>query len=90
MAAAFRRAGDAVAAAVEAQRALTAEAWPQAAQLRVRMGLDTGEAFESDGDYHGTPLNRAARLMAAAGGGQIVMSEVTASLLATAAGNRAD
>jgi predicted ATPase/class 3 adenylate cyclase len=86
VAAAFRRAGDALAAAVDAQRALTTEAWPQAAQIRVRIGLDTGEAFESDGDYHGTPVNRAARLMAAAGGGQIVVSEVTASLLATGPG----
>ena len=83
LAAAFRRAGDAVEAAVDAQRALIAEAWPPPAQLRVRMGLDTGEVFESDGDYHGTPVNRAARLMAAAGGGQIVLSDVTASLLAT-------
>ncbi|MDQ1496319.1 MAG: hypothetical protein QOG69_2802, partial [Actinomycetota bacterium] len=81
MAAAFQRSGDAVAAAVAAQRALQTEPWPSGLELRVRMGLHTGEAHERDGDYFGSPLNRAARLMAAAHGGQVVVSDVTASLL---------
>ena len=47
--------------------------------LAVRMGLHTGEAFHRDGDYFGRSLNRAARVMAAANGNQIVVSQVTAS-----------
>jgi class 3 adenylate cyclase len=81
LAAAFSRSADAVAAAVTAQRALQTESWPPDTVLRVRMGLHTGEAEERDGNYFGSPLNRAARLMAAAQGGQIVVSEVTATLI---------
>ncbi len=62
----------AVDAAVAAQRKL---------QLPVRMGLATGEAELRDGDYFGTVLNRAARVMAAGHGGQILMAESTAVLL---------
>jgi predicted ATPase/class 3 adenylate cyclase len=81
VAAAFQRSADAVAAAVDAQLALSAETWPEEAALHVRMGLHTGEAEERDGNYFGAPLNRAARLMAAAHGGQVVVSDVTAGLL---------
>jgi predicted ATPase/class 3 adenylate cyclase len=81
VAAGFHRSADAVMAAVEAQRALLAELWPKGNELRVRMGLHTGEAEERDGNYFGAPLNRAARLMAAAHGGQIVVSDLTAGLL---------
>ena len=83
---AFQRAGDAVGAAVEAQRALLAETWPPGLELRVRMGLHTGEADERDGDYFGPPLNRAARLMSAAHGGQILVSATTAEMLWSATG----
>jgi class 3 adenylate cyclase len=62
----------AVDAAVEAQRAL---------ELPVRMGIATGEAELRDGDYFGTVLNRAARLMAAGHGGQILVADSTAVLL---------
>ena len=86
IAAAFQRSADGVAAAVDAQRALGAEAWPDGAVLRVRMGVHTGEADERDGNYFGTPLNRAARLMAAAHGGQILVSDITAGLLEGAPG----
>ena len=86
VAAAFQRSADAVAAAVDAQLVLGAEAWPAGAILRVRMGLHSGEAEERDGNYLGSPLNRAARLMAAANGGQIVVSDVTAGLLGAATG----
>jgi predicted ATPase len=79
-AAAFGRAGDAVGAAVEAQVVLNAEAWPEGAVIRVRMGLHTGEAVERDGDYFGPSVNRAARLMALANGGQVLCSSVTAEL----------
>jgi predicted ATPase/class 3 adenylate cyclase len=86
VAAAFQRSADAVIAAVDAQRALQAEPWPEGAELRVRMGLHTGEADERDGDYLGPPLNRAARLMAAAHGGQTVISEATAVVLGQVSG----
>jgi len=86
VAAAFQRSGDALAAAVAAQRALQSERWPNGTELRVRMGLHTGEADERDGDYFGSPLNRAARLMAAAHGGQVVVSDVTAALLPSLGG----
>ncbi len=80
-AAAFGRASDAVVAAIEAQRELCTTVWPDPAPLSVRMGLHTGEAEERDGDYFGTAVNRAARLMGAAHGGQVVVSGVTASLV---------
>ncbi|WP_231996780.1 adenylate/guanylate cyclase domain-containing protein, partial [Mycobacterium scrofulaceum] len=70
--AAFASPRAAVDAAVSAQRALA---------LPVRMGLATGEAELRDGDYFGAVLNRAARVMAAGHGGQILVAESTAGLL---------
>jgi predicted ATPase/class 3 adenylate cyclase len=70
--AAFASPMSAVNAAIDAQRDL---------QLPVRMGLATGEAELRDGDYFGTVLNRAARVMAAGHGGQILLAESTAGLL---------
>ena len=70
--AAFASPKSAVDAAVAAQRAL---------ELPVRMGLATGEAELRDGDYFGTVLNRAARVMAAGHGGQILVADSTAVLL---------
>jgi predicted ATPase/class 3 adenylate cyclase len=81
MGAAFSRAGDAVAAALTAQRDLRETAWPAGVEMRVRMGLHTGEAHERDGDYFGPPVNRAARVMAAANGGQVAVSSVTRALV---------
>ena len=78
---AFTRAGDAIAAAVEAQAALSAEPWPEGSAIRVRMGLHTGVAEERDGDYFGTAVNQAARVMAVAHGGQVVCSAITAGLV---------
>jgi predicted ATPase/class 3 adenylate cyclase len=78
--AAFARAPQAVLAAVDAQRRLTAEPWPTDEPLRVRMGLHTGEVDLVDGDYHGPPLNRAARLMSVAQGGQVLLSHITHGL----------
>ncbi len=76
-AAVFARAGDALAAATEAQRALGVETWPAVAAIRVRMGLHTGEAEERAGDYFGVAVNRAARLMAVGHGGQVLVSGAT-------------
>jgi predicted ATPase len=70
--AAFASPRSAVDAAVAAQRAL---------ELPVRMGLATGEAELRDGDYFGTALNRAARVMAAGHGGQILLADSTAVLI---------
>src|SRR3984885_7041433 len=70
--AAFASPGSAVDAAVAAQKAL---------ELPVRMGLATGEAELREGDYFGAVLNRAARVMAAGHGGQILLAESTAGLL---------
>jgi predicted ATPase/class 3 adenylate cyclase len=81
LAAAFTRTGEAVAAAVEAQHQLSTEAWSEEVPIRVRMGLNTGEAEERDGDYFGPTLNRAARLMTIGHGGQILCSQVTADLV---------
>jgi predicted ATPase/class 3 adenylate cyclase len=80
-AAAFSRAGSALSAATAAQSVLAVEPWPEAAPLRVRMALHTGEATERAGDYFGTPVNQAARLMALGHGGQVLCSAVTAALV---------
>jgi hypothetical protein len=86
LAAAFGRADDALYAAVASQKALAGEPWPQGAEIRVRMGLHTGRCVERGGDYFGSEVNRAARLMAAAHGGQIVVTDATAAGLASVAG----
>jgi predicted ATPase len=78
--AAFSRAGEAVAAALAAQRGLADQQWPEGISLNVRMGLHTGEADERDGDYFGPEVNRAARLMAIAHGSQTVCSQAAADL----------
>jgi len=78
--AAFGRAPAATLAAIEIQRALDAEDWPTSVPLRARMAVHTGEAEVVDGDYHGPPLNRAARLMSVAHGGQVLLSRATHSL----------
>ena len=82
---AFTSPDDAIAAAIAAQRALAAEDWSAVAPgfepLVVRMGLHTGLAELRDGDYFGPPLNRAARLMSAGHGGQVLLSLVTQQLV---------
>jgi predicted ATPase/class 3 adenylate cyclase len=79
--AAFALAPDGVAAALDAQRALVAEEWSLPEPLKVRMGLHTGGAELRGGDYYGPAVNRAARVSAAAHGGQIVASSATADLV---------
>ena len=68
---------EAVAAAIDAQRALAAEPWPDDAAVRVRMGLHSGEAELVGGSLVGLDINRAARIAAAAHGGQILISDAT-------------
>jgi predicted ATPase len=79
--AAFGRVSDGLSAATRAQVALGAEAWPYDAALSVRMGVHTGETAERDGNYFGPVVNRAARLMAIAHGGQVVVSGATEHLV---------
>ena len=80
---AFPRATDAVVATSEAQLALTDHPWPEAAELRVRMGIHTGEPVLSSEGYVGADVHRAARICSAAHGGQVLVSEATARLLGT-------
>jgi predicted ATPase/class 3 adenylate cyclase len=84
LAAAFGSASAAVHAALAAQQSLEAEPWPTATPLRVRMGAHSGEAEWRDGDYFGTVVNRAARLMAIGHGGQVLCSSATAELVGDA------
>jgi predicted ATPase/class 3 adenylate cyclase len=74
---AFATPGDAIAAAVTAQSALHAQAWDKTGPLRVRMALHSGVAQQREGDFFGPALNRVARLLAAAHGGQILLSQAT-------------
>src|SRR5262245_1794774 len=78
---AFRRARNAVAAAVAAQRDLLEAKWPQDAVVRVRIGIHTGEPGLAAAGYHGVDVVRAARIAAAAHGGQIVVSTATRDIV---------
>ncbi len=78
---AFARAKDAVAAAIDAQRALSAFQWPAGVLVRVRMGLHTGEPLVTETGYVGIDVHRAARIAAAGHGQQILLSDATRALL---------
>ena len=77
----FTSAQNAVLAAVEAQRGLARNEWPGDDQLRVRMGLHTGEPQRHEDGYIGLDVHRAARIMNTASGGQIVVSAATQALV---------
>jgi predicted ATPase/class 3 adenylate cyclase len=79
---AFTRASDAIAAAVSAQRSLASRRWPDAVEVRVRMGVHTGEAEVRLDDYVGLDVHRAARICAAGHGGQVLISSSTHELVA--------
>jgi predicted ATPase/class 3 adenylate cyclase len=70
----------AAAAALEAQRALQREPWGETGPLRVRMGIHVGVAQQRAADFYGPPVNRTARIMAAAHGGQVLLSADAARL----------
>jgi class 3 adenylate cyclase len=76
----FPRARAGLAAAARAQRALAAHEWPGGASVRVRMGVHTGEPHVGEEGYLGLDVVRAARICAAANGGQVLVSETTAAL----------
>jgi predicted ATPase/class 3 adenylate cyclase/Tfp pilus assembly protein PilF len=77
----FARASDAVSAAVAAQRALSNHAWPEGVTVRVRMSLHTGEPFLAAEGYIGLDVHRAARIMSAGHGGQVLLSRTTRELV---------
>jgi class 3 adenylate cyclase len=80
--AAFARASDALAAALEAQLALSGQAWPGGLELRVRMALHTAEAqLRDEGNYFGIALSRCARLRTIANGGQVLLSRAVHDLV---------
>ena len=78
----FSSANAAIAAAVAAQRGLASPNWTAAVALRVRMGLHTGEGRLVGQDYVGLDVHRAARIAAAAHGGEILISHTTSTLVA--------
>jgi predicted ATPase/class 3 adenylate cyclase len=79
----FRSATEAVEAAVAAQRGLSGERWPDGHQVRVRMGLHTGEGRLGGDSYVGLDVHRAARIAAAGHGGQVLLSAATRALVET-------
>jgi class 3 adenylate cyclase/ABC-type glycerol-3-phosphate transport system substrate-binding protein len=78
---AFERANAALGAAVLAQRALSEHPWPEGGEVRVRMGLHTGEPIIGEERYVGIGVHRAARIAAVAHGGQVLLSNATRELL---------
>lgn len=78
---AFPTAQKAVTAAVQAQRALAAYAWPSGEHVQVRIGIHTGSPKVLDGGYVGMDVHRAARVAAAAHGGQVLLTAATAELV---------
>jgi class 3 adenylate cyclase/tetratricopeptide (TPR) repeat protein len=78
---AFRRADEAAKAAIDAQRSLATHEWPEASDVRVRMGIHTAEPSASEEGYYGLGVHRAARIMSAAQGGQVLVSLAATSVL---------
>lgn len=78
---AFSTGHEALRAALDTQRNVADEPWPAGVEIRVRMALHTGVCQERDGDYFGPTVNRTARLMGIAHGGQVLVSGVTSELL---------
>src|SRR5215212_520423 len=79
--AAFPTATDALEAALQAQHRFLSAEWERTEPLGVRMALHTGATEERDGDYFGPPVNRVARLLSAAQGGQVLLSLSTQELV---------
>src|SRR5579859_4856941 len=79
--AAFAGAKQAVLCALEIQRALAAHEWPDGAPVRVRIGIHTGDAVRTGGAYTGLAVHRAARICAAARGGQVLVSQATQTII---------
>jgi predicted ATPase/class 3 adenylate cyclase len=82
----FESARSAIHAAIDGQRALAREPWPDGSEVLVRMGMHAGEAMVTAGDVVGYDVNRAARIAAVAHGGQIVVSDTVRALAGAGAG----
>jgi class 3 adenylate cyclase len=78
---AFSRAREALAASIDAQRAHARHEWPAGIDVRVRMGLHTGEPAVGEEGYHGLDVVRAARICTMGRGGQVLLSETTRALI---------
>jgi hypothetical protein len=78
---AFRSAREAVSAATDAQRELAAQEWPEQVRVGVRMGLHSSEPKQGEQGYVGIGVHRAARVGAAAHGGQVLLSETARALV---------
>jgi class 3 adenylate cyclase len=78
---AFARAKSAVSAAADAQRKIAAHSWPDGVELKVRMGLTTGEPSIGEEGFIGLPVHRGARICAAAHGGQVLLAGGTRDLV---------
>ena len=78
----FGRARDGVLAAADAQRDLASHPWPEGGTVRVRMGIHTGEPKVGGEGYVGLDVVKAARICAAAHGGQVLVSQTTRALIA--------
>jgi class 3 adenylate cyclase len=78
---AFAIAKQAVLCALEVQRSLAGHEWPPGVSVRVRMGIHTGHAVPVEGAYTGLAVHRAARICAAARGGQVLVSQATQTLI---------
>jgi class 3 adenylate cyclase len=78
---AFGGAKQAVLCALDIQRALAAHPWPAGALVRVRIGVHTGQGIPAEGGYTGLAVHRAARICAAASGGQVLVSQATQALI---------
>jgi DNA-binding NarL/FixJ family response regulator/class 3 adenylate cyclase len=77
----FDHPGPAAEAALSVQRAFLTHMWPAGERVRIRIGFSSGEAENTDGDYVGIDVHRAARICQAAHGGQVLLSEEAATLL---------
>jgi YVTN family beta-propeller protein len=78
---AFPSAAEAVSAAEAAQRALAGHSWPEGREIRVRMGMHTGEPVVGEARYIGLGVHRAARICSVGHGGQVLLSHMTHDLL---------
>jgi DNA-binding NarL/FixJ family response regulator/class 3 adenylate cyclase len=78
---AFGSAKQAVLCALNIQRALAGHQWPASAPVRVRIGIHTGQAVPAEGAYTGLAVHRAARICAAARGGQVLVSQATQDII---------
>jgi class 3 adenylate cyclase len=78
---AFKSPSEAVSAAADVQRAIGNEDWSDIGEIKVRVGLHTGEAENRDNDYFGQSLNRVSRLLSIGHGGQVLMSQATYELV---------